>query len=229
MWWHELSLEFRPHRKLCTFSHQPPVLVCHVSNLPSRVKLNKGGNSFWLGILAPSPRNSSKKGCTIASTALNRAPGVYSRSFATKSIASGAVRGRKTYKMASDKPRAKTPPTDLVEWMGFDLRKLVLHIVGVHRLDLFSGRCAKNLDNFDQLIDTALTREEWLAQHQLRHDTTRRPYVYSGNTSCAPHAFFGTLTDIRRVVCSSENELRCAVVPRANITDVGLARHENLG
>jgi hypothetical protein len=105
----------------------------------------------------------------------------------------------------------------------------VLHIVGVHRLDLFSGRCAKNLDNFHQLVDTALTREKWLAQHQLRHNTTRRPYVCSGNTSWAPHAFFGTLTDIRGVVGSSENELWCAVVPRANITDVGLARHENLG
>lgn len=56
-----------------------------------------GGNSFPLGILAPSTRNSSKKGWIIASTALNRAPGVYSNSFATKSIASEAVRGRKTY------------------------------------------------------------------------------------------------------------------------------------
>ena len=228
MWWHELSVEFRPHRKLCTSSHQSPALACHVPDSPSRVKLNKGGNSFWLGILAPSPRNSSKNGCTIASTALNRAPGVYSSNFATKSIASGAVRGRKTYNVASDTPRVRTPSTDLVERMGFDLRKLVLHVIGIHRLDLFSGGCAKNLDNFHQLIDTALTREEWLAQHQLRHDTTRRPYVYSGNTSSTPHAFFAALTDIRRVVGSSENELWCAVVPRADITDVGLARHENL-
>lgn len=37
----------------------------------------------------------------MASTALNRASGVYSSSFATKSIASGAVRGRKTYKTSS--------------------------------------------------------------------------------------------------------------------------------
>lgn len=209
-------------------THQSPALACHVHNLPSRVKLNKGGNSFWLGILAPSPRNSSKKGCTIASTALNRAPGVYSRSFATKSIASGAVRGRKTYKMPSDTPRARTPRTNLVEWMGFDLRKLVLHVVGIHRLDLLPGRCAKNLDNLHQLIDTALTREQWLAQHQLRHDTTRRPYVCLANASNTPHAFWRSLTDVCGVVCGSENELWCAVVPRANITDVGLARHENL-
>ena len=65
--------------------------------LPSRVKSNNRGNSFPLGILAPSTRNSSKKGWIIASRALKRAPGVYSSSFATMSIASGAVRGRNTW------------------------------------------------------------------------------------------------------------------------------------
>jgi hypothetical protein len=63
---------------------------------PSRVKSKSNGNSFPFGILAPSARSSSKNGCTIASTALNRTSGVYSRSFETRSIASGAVRGRKT-------------------------------------------------------------------------------------------------------------------------------------
>lgn len=120
------------------------------------------------------------------------------------------------------------PPTDLVEWMGFDLRELVFHVVGVHRLDLFSGRCTKNLDNFHQLVDTTLTGEQWLPQHQLRHHTTRRPYVCSGDTSSAPHAILAALTDIRRVIGSSKNELWCAVVPRANITDVWFPRHENL-
>jgi transposase len=66
------------------------------ANLPSRVKSKRGGKSFPFGILAPSTRSSSKKACTIASMALSRAPGVYSSNFATKSIASGAVRGRKT-------------------------------------------------------------------------------------------------------------------------------------
>ena len=63
---------------------------------PSRVKSNKRGNSFPLGILAPSPRSSSKNGWHIASIALRRASGVYSSSFETRSMASAAVRGRKT-------------------------------------------------------------------------------------------------------------------------------------
>lgn len=65
-------------------------------NIPSRLKLNNNGNSFPLGILAPSTRSSSKKGWTMASIALSLAPGVYSNNFATKSIASGDVRGRNT-------------------------------------------------------------------------------------------------------------------------------------
>lgn len=112
--------------------------------------------------------------------------------------------------------------------MGLDLRKLVFHVIRVHRLDLFSGRCTKDLDNFHQLVDTALAREERLPQHQLCHDTTRRPYVCSSNTSSMPHECVVSLTDIGSVVCSSENELWCAVVPRANITDVGFARDEYL-
>ena len=63
----------------------------------SRVKLNKGGKSLPLGILAPSCLSSSKKGWIMAVTALRRAPGVYSRSFETRSMASGAVRGLKTF------------------------------------------------------------------------------------------------------------------------------------
>ena len=73
---------------------------CHlhsVLGLPSRVKLNRSGNSLPFGSFAPSARNSSNNECTIASTALNRAPGVYSSNFETRSIASGAVRGRKTW------------------------------------------------------------------------------------------------------------------------------------
>lgn len=138
------------------------------------------------------------------------------------------MRGRKTYKRLSDTPRGRTPPTDLVEWMGFDLRELVFHVVGVHRLDLFSGWCAENLDDFHQLIDATLAGEEWLPQHQLRHHTTGRPYVCPGDASSGPHAVLATLTNIRRIVGSAENEFWCTVVPRANITDVGLARHKNL-
>ena len=60
----------------------------------------------------------------------------------------------------------------LVERMGLDLGELVLHIIGIHRLDLFSGRRTENLDNLDQLIDAAFARKQWLAQHQLGHYTS---------------------------------------------------------
>ena len=111
--------------------------------------------------------------------------------------------------------------------MRFDLRELVFHVVGVHRLDLFSGRRAKNFDDFHQLIDTTLAGEEWLAQHQLRHHTARRPYVCS-NPSRAPRTMSAILTNVGRVVGGSEDEFRCAVVPRANIADVGFSCDKDL-
>lgn len=58
--------------------------------------MNSGGNSFPFGIFAPSCLSSSKKGWHIASTELSRASGVYSSNFETRSIDSGAVRGRNT-------------------------------------------------------------------------------------------------------------------------------------
>lgn len=63
---------------------------------PSLVKSNSLGKSFPFGILIPSTRSSSKKGWHMASIELKRASGVYSSNFATKSIDSGAVRGRNT-------------------------------------------------------------------------------------------------------------------------------------
>ena len=59
------------------------------------------------------------------------------------------------------------------ERMGFDLWEFVLHIIRVHGLDLLPRRCPQNLDDLHQLVDTTLTREQGLAQHQLSHDTSR--------------------------------------------------------
>lgn len=39
--------------------------------------------------------------------------------------------------------------TDLVEGVRFDLREFVLHVVWVHRADLLSRWCPKDLDDFD--------------------------------------------------------------------------------
>lgn len=61
----------------------------------------------------------------------------------------------------------------LTERMRLDLRELVLHVIGVHGADLVSCRSAQYLDDLDKLIDTRLAREQWLAKHELCHDTTR--------------------------------------------------------
>ena len=37
--------------------------------------------------------------------------------------------------------------------MRFDLRELVLHIIGVHGADLFPGGCAQDLDDFHELVN----------------------------------------------------------------------------
>ena len=86
-----------------------------------------------------------------------------------------------------------------------DLRELVLHVVRVHRLDLLTRGGTEHLDDLDELVDSAkagmkcdpsdlpqipagkpqargengprLSREQRLTEHQLRHDTARRPDV----------------------------------------------------
>lgn len=117
----------------------------------------------------------------MASTALNRASGVYSSSFATKSIASGAVRGRKTYKIPSqwlcNTVAGCYPTTYLGERVRLDLWELVLHVVRVHCLDLLPRWSAEHFDDLDQLVDSTLPWEERLPKHQLRHDAPSRPDV----------------------------------------------------
>ena len=61
--------------------------------------------------------------------------------------------------------------------MGFDLRELVLHVVGVHGSDLLTGWSAQDLDDLDQLINAGFTWEERLSKHQLRHNATSRPDI----------------------------------------------------
>ena len=61
--------------------------------------------------------------------------------------------------------------------MGLDLGELVLHVVRVHRLDLLARRRPKDLDDLDQLVDTTLSWEERLPEHQLRHNASGGPDV----------------------------------------------------
>lgn len=101
---------------------------------------------------------------------------------------------------------------DFGEGVWSDLRELVLHVIGVHGLDLFSRRCTQNLDDLDKLVDTTLTGEERLPLHKLGHDTSCRPNV-----------------DVGGVVGCSEDELRSSVVSRADVADVGLSCNQDLG
>lgn len=70
----------------------------------------------------------------------------------------------------------------------------------------------QHLDDLHQLVHAAIPGEDGLAQEQLRQHTARRPDV-----------------DVRRVVGGAEDELGGAVVPRADVRDVGLASDQLLG
>jgi hypothetical protein len=47
------------------------------------------------------------------------------------------------------------------------LWELKFGIVGIHGTYLLAGGCAKDLDNFDKLIDARVAGEEWLAEEEL--------------------------------------------------------------
>jgi hypothetical protein len=53
-----------------------------------------------------------------------------------------------------------------------DLRELEFSIVGIHGLDLLFGWGAEDFDNFDQLVNSALSGEDGLAKEKLGNDTS---------------------------------------------------------
>ena len=61
------------------------------------------------------------------------------------------------------------------------------------------------------MIDAAFSREDGLAEHQLSNDAAHRPDINVG-----------------AIVGVSEDELGCAVVARADVGDVWLARDQLL-
>ncbi len=67
--------------------------------------------------------------------------------------------------------------TDFVEWMRLDLRKLVLHIIGIHSPNLLSGWSTEHFNDFHKLINARLPREQGLSKHKFSHYATRRPDV----------------------------------------------------
>ncbi len=61
--------------------------------------------------------------------------------------------------------------------MRLDLRELVLHVVRVHRLDLLARGRSEHLDDLYELVDPALSWEERLPEHELRHHASGGPDV----------------------------------------------------
>ena len=75
---------------------------------------------------------------------------MYSNNRDTRSIASGEVRARNTFKIKDVGTSAKNlAKTHLGPGVGFDLRELELCVVGVHLLYLLSGGGAQHLGGGD--------------------------------------------------------------------------------
>ena len=70
--------------------------------------------------------------------------------------------------------------------MGLDLGKLELCVVWIHLLYLLPGGSPEDLDDLHQLVHPAVPGEDWLAQHQLREDASRRPDVNVGGVVRGP-------------------------------------------
>lgn len=63
---------------------------------------------------------------------------------------SSVPRGRSVFEQSADKGDGVSRgsrPEDFGEGVRLDLRELVLHVVGVHSLDLFPSRGTQNLDD----------------------------------------------------------------------------------
>ena len=103
-------------------------------------------------------------------------------------------------------------PEHLLPWQRLDLREPVLGVLGIHSENLLSAGRAQDFDDFNELVNAALTREDRLAQHQLSDDTADGPDI-----------------DVGAIVRVAEDELGGAVVARANIRYIGLALNELLG
>mmetsp|Transcript_48194 Transcript_48194/g.124977 ORF Transcript_48194/g.124977 Transcript_48194/m.124977 type:complete len:276 (+) Transcript_48194:194-1021(+) len=103
-------------------------------------------------------------------------------------------------------------PENLVPGMGLDLRELELRVVGIHRRELLTRWRTQHFDDLHELVHAALPREDGLPQYELGGHARGRPDI-----------------DDCRVVRSSEDQLWCSVVPRADVRDVGLPLHKPLG
>lgn len=54
--------------------------------------------------------------------------------------------------------------TYFLPWMTLNLWKFEFRVIWIHFAYLFSCRCAQNFDDLNQLIDTRIAGENWLAE-----------------------------------------------------------------
>lgn len=101
---------------------------------------------------------------------------------------------------------------DPVPRKGLDLRESVLLVLGIHRKDLMSLWGSQNFDYLYKLINSRLSREDGLAQHELSNDTTHGPNI---NLCC--------------VLTVSEDKFWGPVISRANIRNVGFIGNKLFG
>lgn len=166
------------------------------------------------GNLVAGSRSSSKNGCTMASIADNRCVGVYSNSRAIKSIALGSALRKTCSCRERDFPTSNSRYLSyLAKGVRLDLREFMFHVIGIHGTDLVACRSAQDLDNFHQLIDTRLSREKRLTQHEFRHHTAGRPNIYEGVSVLRSGSKAIRPTDLGGVVCCAKDEFGRTVVP----------------
>ena len=68
--------------------------------------------------------------------------------------------------------------TDFVEGMRLDLGKFVLHVVRIHGANLFPSWSPEYFDDFDELVNARLAREQRLSQHEFGKDAASGPNVW---------------------------------------------------
>ena len=77
----------------------------------------------------------------------------------------------------SEKDFKNRPEPYLVPRVCFDLWELELCVVGVHFTDLLLGGRAQDLDDLHQLVHAAVSREDGLAEEQLRKHAAGTPDI----------------------------------------------------
>lgn len=78
----------------------------------------------------------------------------------------------------------------------------MLHIVWVHGADLLPSRGSKNLDDFHQLVNSRLSREQWLTKHEFSHHTTRGPHVLTIVSMTVPNLKEESVKTYRSLLCN---------------------------